>query len=82
MSLGKFKRRLNQGMRPISNPISAIFRLKLLPWKPLNINYNTFAGWSSLVAREAHNLEVVGSNPTPAKFPKKTESLQTELKSP
>ena len=24
------------------------------------------AGWSSLVAREAHNLEVVGSNPTPA----------------
>ena len=24
------------------------------------------AGWSSPVAREAHNLEVVGSNPTPA----------------
>ena len=24
------------------------------------------AGWSSLVAREAHNLEVVGSNPAPA----------------
>ena len=24
------------------------------------------AGWSSLVARQAHNLEVVGSNPTPA----------------
>src|SRR6266480_1062924 len=28
--------------------------------------YSLFAGWSSLVAREAHNLEVVGSNPTPA----------------
>ena len=27
---------------------------------------NTVAGWSSLVAREAHNLEVVGSNPAPA----------------
>ena len=26
------------------------------------------AGWSSLVAREAHNLEVVGSNPAPATF--------------
>ena|GEM_PF-4902017 len=26
----------------------------------------TVAGWSSLVAREAHNLEVVGSNPAPA----------------
>ncbi len=24
------------------------------------------AGWSSLVARQAHNLKVVGSNPTPA----------------
>ncbi len=24
------------------------------------------AGWSSLVARQAHNLEAVGSNPTPA----------------
>ena len=24
------------------------------------------AGWSSLVARQAHNLKVVGSNPAPA----------------
>ena len=24
------------------------------------------AGWSSLVARKAHNLEVGGSNPSPA----------------
>jgi hypothetical protein len=24
------------------------------------------AGWSSLIARQAHNLKVVGSNPTPA----------------
>ncbi len=30
---------------------------------------NTVAGWSSLVAREAHNLEVVGSNPAPATYP-------------
>ncbi len=28
----------------------------------------TVAGWSSLVAREAHNLEVVGSNPAPATY--------------
>ena len=27
---------------------------------------HTDAGWSSPVAREAHNLEVVGSNPAPA----------------
>ena len=26
------------------------------------------AGWSSLVARRAHNPKVVGSNPTPATF--------------
>lgn len=29
-------------------------------------NDATVAGWSSPVAREAHNLEVVGSNPAPA----------------
>ena len=27
---------------------------------------NGIAGWSSPVARQAHNLKVVGSNPTPA----------------
>jgi hypothetical protein len=26
------------------------------------------AGWSSLVARQAHNLKVAGSNPAPAPF--------------
>ena len=32
-----------------------------------NIRNNKYAaGWSSLVARQAHNLKVVGSNPTPA----------------
>jgi hypothetical protein len=36
----------------------------------LDWNYSVatiyLAGWSSPVAREAHNLEVVGSNPAPA----------------
>ena len=31
----------------------------------LNIEFN-IAGWSSLVARQAHNLKVGGSNPSPA----------------
>ena len=31
----------------------------------LNVD-NADAGWSSPVARQAHNLKVVGSNPTPA----------------
>jgi hypothetical protein len=29
-------------------------------------NHNTNAGWSSPVARQAHNLKVIGSNPIPA----------------
>ena len=29
-------------------------------------NQSLGAGWSSPVARQAHNLKVVGSNPTPA----------------
>src|SRR5947208_17079448 len=28
--------------------------------------HNKTAGWSSLVARQAHNLKVAGSNPAPA----------------
>jgi hypothetical protein len=32
----------------------------------LRFRYHHFAGWSSLVARRAHNPKVVGSNPTPA----------------
>ena len=31
----------------------------------LNIEFD-IAGWSSLVARRAHNPKVVGSNPSPA----------------
>ena len=34
--------------------------------EPLRFRYHSFAGWSSLVARRAHNPKVVGSNPTPA----------------
>src|SRR5439155_7971563 len=32
----------------------------------LHRNYFQCAGWSSLVARQAHNLKVAGSNPAPA----------------
>ena len=36
-----------------------------LPQRP-SLPTPTSAGWSSPVARQAHNLKVVGSNPTPA----------------
>ena len=45
---------LPQGMALLASP--ALRRRRLLG----------AAGWSSLVARQAHNLKVVGSNPTPA----------------
>ena len=31
-----------------------------------NLIFHSIAGWSSPVARQAHNLKAVGSNPTPA----------------
>ena len=34
--------------------------------KPFPLTNRSAAGWSSPVARQAHNLKVVGSNPTPA----------------
>ncbi len=41
------------------------------------IYLNSIAGWSSLVARWAHNPKVVGSNPTPAtNFQPKTQSYK------
>ena len=40
-----------------SNPVRVIF---------CHIYINIIAGWSSLVARRAHNPKVVGSNPAPA----------------
>jgi putative endonuclease len=34
--------------------------------QPRHRNYSQNAGWSSLVARQAHNLKAAGSNPAPA----------------
>ena len=38
----------------------------LARWDEVRSRKAPDAGWSSLVARRAHNPEVVGSNPTPA----------------
>ncbi len=38
------------------------------------------AGWSSLVARQAHNLKVAGSNPAPA--PKNYNPTKKKIISP
>ena len=35
-------------------------------YKKAYLEHRFIAGWSSPVARQAHNLKVVGSNPAPA----------------
>tara|TARA_B100000123_G_scaffold238934_1_gene191364 strand:- start:155 stop:376 length:222 start_codon:yes stop_codon:yes gene_type:complete len=42
--------------------------------------YASAAGWSSLVARQAHNLKVAGSNPAPA--PKNYNPTKKKIISP
>ena len=50
-----------------SSPAVAAFRRDPVPPAQGRHNRSTVgAGWSSPVARQAHNLKVVGSNPTPA----------------
>ena len=43
-----------------------ITRRKSLIVMTATIRYDVVAGWSSLVARWAHNPKVAGSNPAPA----------------
>ena len=42
----------------------------------LNKKLNNNAGWSSLVARRAHNPKVVGSNPAPATISPEVSNLE------
>jgi hypothetical protein len=43
--------------------------------KYVSIQKVSSAGWSSLVARRAHNPKVVGSNPAPATIFKRTNNF-------
>ena len=47
--------------RGVIETLRYFFELSFKCFKKLSV-----AGWSSPVARQAHNLKVVGSNPTPA----------------
>ena len=44
-------------------------------FESLILLFHIIAGWSSLVARRAHNPKVVGSNPAPAIKTKNTGSV-------
>jgi hypothetical protein len=50
-----FRKRITLALKSIDRKLNAP-----------NVRPSFVAGWSSLVARQAHNLKVVGSNPTPA----------------
>ena len=43
---------------------------------PTKGDLNKIAGWSSQVARQAHNLKAAGSNPAPATLKKAVEITQ------
>ena len=45
-----------------------VFKEQIFDWvlRLQNLKNINDAGWSSLVARQAHNLKVAGSNPAPA----------------
>ena len=48
----------------------------------LRIEFKYTAGWSSLVARQAHNLKVAGSNPAPAPKLLILNNIQKKIISP
>jgi hypothetical protein len=59
-----------------------------LPWlyimlattqRAVSFSFPSCAGWSSPVAREAHNLEVLGSNPSPATYESPASSCASGL---
>ena len=56
-------REIKESYLKINNLFLKIIVVKFIQ---LSIKYIIIAGWSSPVARQAHNLKVVGSNPTPA----------------
>tara|TARA_R110002049_G_scaffold307712_1_gene509012 strand:+ start:488 stop:970 length:483 start_codon:yes stop_codon:yes gene_type:complete len=73
--------RMNAEAAPEFQKIS--FSLQNLPIAPLCSvcvclrSHELGAGWSSPVARQAHNLKVVGSNPTPATKVTETPAAKT-----
>ena len=78
VAIARVKHSIPSRTRPLSTVAPMVLRLKTwesrsLPnLKKIPFVYTLYcrylydAGWSSLVARQAHNLKVVGSNPTPA----------------
>ena len=77
-AIARLKHSIPFRTRPLSTVAPMVLRLKAWESRSLpNLKKIPFvcllyfrlpidAGWSSLVARQAHNLKVVGSNPTPA----------------
>jgi hypothetical protein len=58
-------------IKSYKGPVTALFGVDSVISAYRNQSKKIDAGWSSPVARQAHNLKVVGSNPTPAtkKYP-------------
>ena len=76
VDIARLKHSIPSRTRPLSTVAPMVLRLKTWESRSLpdlirtnfvcSFNISSSAGWSSPVARQAHNLKVVGSNPTPA----------------
>jgi hypothetical protein len=60
----EYRKTHSQFQKGGTEPSSAVAFFVFRP--PILVVFIGGAGWSSPVARQAHNLKVVGSNPTPA----------------
>ena len=69
VAIARVKHPVPSRTRPLSTEALMVLHLKV--WKSKSLpglltSYFIDAGWSSPVARQAHNLKVAGSNPAPA----------------
>ena len=63
-----FNKYYNEITTESKDTVKVLLAMALDPCCNLRYHLLRTAGWSSQVARQAHNLEVVGSNPAPAIF--------------
>ena len=62
----RLKTRESRSLPGLLKAINTIFSTKTEHGQKTKTNQTNNAGWSSPVARQAHNLKAAGSNPAPA----------------
>jgi hypothetical protein len=65
MGFGRFEQGRRNILKPLAMPLLCV-TMNLPEGLILILGSHFTAGWSSPVARQAHNLKAAGSNPAPA----------------